>query len=88
MDSYINKRINYKLYCFITIALLAGVFSFKDTLLMRMNDLNNDLVNYHDNTRTSVGARLAMYEVGLKTYLPIGQSLEKHTEKIHELKRA
>ncbi|EFO2967128.1 O-antigen ligase domain-containing protein, partial [Escherichia coli] len=78
--------INYKLYCFITIALLAGVFSFKDTLLMRMNDLNNDLVNYsHDNTRTSVGARLAMYEVGLKTYSPIGQSLEKRAEKIHEL---
>ena len=47
----------------------AGVFSFKDTLLTRMNDLNRDLVNYsHDNTRTSVGARLAMYEVGLKTY--------------------
>ncbi|MEW0810538.1 O-antigen ligase family protein [Escherichia coli] len=67
-------------------ALLAGVFSFKDTLLMRMNDLNNDLVNYsHDNTRTSVGARLAMYEVGLKTYSPIGQSLEKRAEKIHEL---
>ncbi|HFO6952468.1 TPA: O-antigen ligase family protein, partial [Escherichia coli] len=86
MDSYINKRINYKLYCFIAIALLAGVFSFKDTLLMRMNDLNNDLVNYsHDNTRTSVGARLAMYEVGLKTYSPIGQSLEKRAEKIHEL---
>ncbi|EFN4101595.1 O-antigen ligase family protein [Escherichia coli] len=86
MDSYINKRINYKLYCFITIALLAGVFSFKDTLLMRVNDLNNDLVNYsHDNTRTSVGARLAMYEVGLKTYSPIGQSLEKRAEKIHEL---
>ncbi|WP_250889495.1 O-antigen ligase family protein, partial [Escherichia coli] len=61
MDSYINKRINYKLYCFIAIALLAGVFSFKDTLLTRMNDLNRDLVNYsHDNTRTSVGARLAM----------------------------
>ncbi|ELS1183930.1 O-antigen ligase domain-containing protein, partial [Escherichia coli] len=52
----------------------------------RMNDLNNDLVNYsHDNTRTSVGARLAMYEVGLKTYSPIGQSLEKRAEKIHEL---
>lgn len=86
MDSYINKRINYKLYCFIAIALLAGVFSFKDTLLTRMNDLNRDLVNYsHDNTRTSVGARLAMYEVGLKTYSPIGQSLEKRAEKIHEL---
>ncbi len=82
MDSYINKRINYKLYCFIAIALLAGVFSFKDTLLTRMNDLNRDLVNYsHDNTRTSVGARLAMYEVGLKTYSPIGQSLEKRAEK-------
>ncbi|CSG56089.1 O-antigen polymerase [Shigella sonnei] len=53
---------------------------------MRMNNLNNDLVNYsHDNTRTSVGARLAMYEVGLKTYSPIGQSLEKRAEKIHEL---
>ncbi len=70
---------------FIAIALLAGVFSFKDTLLMRMNDLNNDLVNYsHDNTRTSVGARVAMYEVGLKTYSPIGQSLENE-RKIHEL---
>lgn len=26
-----------------------------------------------------------MYEVGLKTYSPIGQSLEKRAEKIHEL---
>ncbi|MBY7190224.1 O-antigen ligase family protein [Escherichia ruysiae] len=86
MDSFLNKRINYKLYCFIGVALLAGVFIFKDTLLMRLNDLNNDLVSYsHDNTITSVGARLAMYEAGLKTYSPVGQSLEERANKIHEL---
>lgn len=86
MDSFLNKRVNYKLYCFIAIALLAGVFIFKNTLLMRMNDLNQDLVSYsHNNTKTSVGARLAMYEVGLKTFSPMGQSLEERAHKIHAL---
>lgn len=73
MDSYINKWINYKLYCFIVIVLLVGVFFFKDILFMRMNDLNNDLVNYlYDNIRILVGVCVVMYEVGLKIYFLIG----------------
>lgn len=86
LDSFFNKRINYKLYFLIALALLTGVFVFKNTLLMRMDDLNKDLVSYfRDNTKTSVGARLAMYEVGLKIYSPLGQSLEERAHKIHDL---
>ena len=42
--------------------------------------------NYSQNdSDSSVGARLAMYESGLRTYAFWGQSLETRSEKIHAL---
>lgn len=86
LNSILRKKIEYKFYLFFFMAFFIGIFIYKDTLLMRMNDLNRDLIRYsEDNSRTSVGARLAMYEVGFRTYAVMGQSLEDRAKKIHEL---
>ena len=50
-----------------------------------MDDLKSDLTKYNqDNTETSVGARFAMYETGIRSSYSnfVGQSLEERNEKI------
>lgn len=86
LNFILNKKIDYK-FCFLFVFSIAcGLFIFKDTLVVRINDFNNDITRYsNDNSRSSVGARFAMYEVGLKTYAIMGQSLEDRAKKIHEL---
>lgn len=86
LNSIFNKKIDYK-FCFLFVfSITCGLFIFKDTLVKRVNDFNSDISRYsNDNSRTSVGARFAMYEVGLKTYAIMGQSLEDRAKKIHEL---
>lgn len=86
LNNIFNKKIDYK-FCFLFLfSIVCGLFVFKDTLVVRINDFNNDISRYsNDNSRTSVGARFAMYEVGLKSYAIMGQSLEDRAKKIHEL---
>jgi O-antigen ligase len=57
---YKEKHIPWKGVTVFLIALLAGAFMMKDSLVKRYNDLNRDIVAYDkDNSRTSVGARFA-----------------------------
>ncbi|WP_417313604.1 O-antigen ligase family protein [Enterobacter sp.] len=63
---YKEKHIPWKGVIVFIIALCAGIFMMKDNLMKRYNDLNQDIVAYDkNNSRTSVGARFAMWETGL-----------------------
>ncbi|WP_368542780.1 O-antigen ligase family protein [Enterobacter soli] len=63
---YKEKHIPWKGVAVFIFALCAGAFMMKDNLVQRYNDLNRDMAAYNkDDTRTSMGARLAMWETGL-----------------------
>lgn len=63
---YQEKNIPWRGVGVLFLALLAGVYMTKNSLIQRYNDFNSDIVAYDkDNTITSVGARLAMWETGL-----------------------
>lgn len=63
---YRDKHIPWKGVSVFLIALLAGAFMMKDSLTQRYNDFNNDITSYDKaNSATSVGARFAMWKVGL-----------------------
>jgi len=85
-DALMHKKIEYKLYAYFSLIFIVSLFIFKDTINTRLQDLSRDINLYsNNNTVSSVGARFAMYEAGIKTFTPLGQSLEKRAEKIHEL---
>ncbi|WP_342585568.1 O-antigen ligase family protein [Enterobacter cloacae] len=63
---YKEKHIPWKGVSVFLIALLAGAFMMKDSLIQRYHDFNSDIVSYDKaNSATSVGARFAMWKVGL-----------------------
>jgi len=63
---YKEKHIPWKGLTVFLLALLAGAFMMKDSLLQRYHELNSDIVAYDNaNSVTSVGARFAMWETGL-----------------------
>jgi len=63
---YKEKHIPWKGVAVFLIALLAGIFMMKDSLIQRYNDFDRDIVAYDkDVSATSVGARFAMWETGL-----------------------
>jgi O-antigen ligase len=63
---YKQRHIPWKGIAVLLMAFLAGAFMMKDTLIQRYNDLHHDVSAYEkDNSITSVGARLAMWESGL-----------------------
>lgn len=63
---YKEKRIPWKGVTVFLIALLAGALMMEDSLVSRYNDLNRDIVAYDkNNSKTSVGARFAMWKTGL-----------------------
>lgn len=63
---YKDKHIPWKGLSIFLLALLVGIFMMKGDLVKRYNDLNNDIIAYDtNNSVTSVGARLAMWETGL-----------------------
>lgn len=63
---YKEKHIPWKGVTVFVLALLAGAFMMKDSLLQRYHELNSDIVAYDNaNSVTSVGARFAMWETGL-----------------------
>lgn len=81
-----TKKINYKLIFLSVIIFIVAALAFKNVIESRANNLNQDMTNYSQNdSDSSVGARLAMYESGLRTYSFWGQSLETRSEKIHAL---
>ena len=69
---------------FITLAVITALLLAKP-IANRVDDLKSDLTKYNqDNTETSVGARFAMYETGIRSSYSnfVGQSLEERNEKI------
>lgn len=86
LHSILTKKISYKLLLLLAAVFVSVSFIFKDTITTRMDSLNKDMSSYsQDNSDTSVGARFAMYEAGLRTYSFWGQSLETRAEKIEAL---
>lgn len=62
---YKEKHLPWKSIIVLSIAFFAGVFIMKDSLMHRYNDFNRDLNAYErNNSKTSVGARLAMWQTG------------------------
>ncbi|MEY0590124.1 O-antigen ligase family protein [Providencia manganoxydans] len=80
-----NKKLilSFFLFTFIFIA-----FFSKDTIVKRTNSALSDLTNYsNNNSNSSIGARFAMNEIGLKTgnHHLLGQSLESRLSSMQEL---
>lgn len=82
----LTKKINYKLIVLSVIVFIGISLAFKNVIETRTNNLHQDMSSYSQNdSDSSVGARLAMYESGLRTYAFWGQSLEARSDKIHAL---
>lgn len=81
-----NAKTLMKITSVFFIVIIAMLFVMKDIVISRANNLIHDVNSYqNNNSRTSVGARLAMFEVGLKTskYSFVGQSIEDRASAIH-----
>lgn len=84
IKGYNGKRKIISISSFIALAVITALLLAKP-ISNRVDDLKSDLAQYNDeNTATSVGARFAMYETGIKSsyYNFVGQSLEERNEKI------
>ena len=84
---YKERHMPWKSIIVIGVAFFAGLFIMKDSLQHRYNDFNRDMTAYEkNNTVTSIGARLAMWETGYiaakENYL--WQSTDKRNEIIVE----
>ncbi|MBA0218986.1 O-antigen ligase family protein [Pectobacterium brasiliense] len=80
-----NKRLLIKAFVGSAATLLLCLFLFQNTLYQRVNDLINDIHSYSmDNSMTSVGARIAMYQSGIEAgeEALFGQSAEQRAERI------
>ncbi|WP_235319663.1 O-antigen ligase family protein [Pectobacterium fontis] len=80
-----NKRLFIKAFIGSSATLLLCLFLFQDTLHQRVNDLINDVRSYNmNNSMTSVGARIAMYQSGIEAgeEALLGQSAEQRAEHI------
>jgi len=63
---YRQRHIPWKGIGVLLFAVVVGAFMMKDSLMQRYHDLNSDMSAYEkNNTDTSVGARLAMWQTGL-----------------------
>ncbi|RJL47937.1 O-antigen ligase domain-containing protein [Pectobacterium carotovorum] len=80
-----NKRLFIKAFIGSSATLLLCLFLFQDTLHQRISDLINDIHSYSmNNSMTSVGARIAMYQSGIEAgeEALFGQSAEQRAEHI------
>ncbi|MDY4373386.1 O-antigen ligase family protein [Pectobacterium carotovorum] len=80
-----NKRLFIKAFIGSSATILLCLFLFQDTLHQRISDLINDIHSYSmNNSMTSVGARIAMYQSGLEAgeEALLGQSAEQRAEHI------
>ncbi|WP_232427849.1 O-antigen ligase family protein [Pectobacterium parmentieri] len=80
-----NKRLFIKAFIGSAATLLLCLFLFQETIHQRVNDLFNDVHSYNmNNSKTSVGARIAMYQSGVEAGEDalLGQSAEQRTARI------
>ncbi|MEI7086617.1 O-antigen ligase family protein [Pectobacterium versatile] len=80
-----NKRLFIKAFIGSSATILLCLFLFQDTLHQRISDLINDIHSYSmNNSMTSVGARIAMYQSGIEAgeEALLGQSTEQRAEHI------
>ncbi|MBN3168925.1 O-antigen ligase family protein [Pectobacterium aquaticum] len=80
-----NKRLFIKAFIGSSATILLCLFLFQETIHQRVNDLINDVHSYSmNNSRTSVGARIAMYQSGIEAgeEALLGQSAEQRAERI------
>ncbi|MBJ7223410.1 O-antigen ligase family protein [Brenneria sp. L3-3C-1] len=83
-----NRRLFIKAFAGSVITVLLCSFLFQETIHQRTNDLINDIRNYSmNNSKTSVGARLAMYQAGVQVGEDalFGQSAEQRSVRIVQL---
>ncbi|KAA8997298.1 O-antigen ligase domain-containing protein [Affinibrenneria salicis] len=83
-----NKKLLIKAFVGSITALLLCSLLFHNIIHKRTNDLINDIRNYSmNNSKTSVGARLAMYQAGLLAgeYAPLGQSAGQRANFVKQL---
>jgi O-antigen ligase len=81
----VNKKHLIKLLLGFFCLLAVAIYAFQQPLEKRWNGLLNDIHNYEkNNSKTSVGSRIAMAEVGLQAGMmsPLGQSAESRGTKI------
>lgn len=77
--SHSRKKLLKRAALFFVLLVICAV-AMKDVIQQRTQNLMSDITSYqNNNSNTSVGARLAMYQVGLETmrFNLIGQSLEE-----------
>ena len=82
--SHSRKKLLKRAALFFVLLVVCGVV-MKDVLQQRTQNLMSDITSYqNNNSNTSVGARLAMYQVGLETmrFNLIGQSIEERQNAI------
>ncbi|MGQ5287796.1 O-antigen ligase family protein [Pectobacterium actinidiae] len=80
-----NKRLFIKAFIGSSATVLLCLFLFQNTLHQRVSDLINDIHSYSmNNSMTSVGARIAMYQSGIEAgeEALLGQSAEQRAEHI------
>ncbi|MCV9879047.1 O-antigen ligase family protein [Brenneria izbisi] len=80
-----DKQLLFKALLGSVMTILLCTLLFHDTINKRTNDLLNDIRNYSmNNSKTSVGARLAMYQSGMVAgeKALMGQSAEQRSERI------
>ncbi len=80
-----DKRLFIKAFIGSVATLLLCLFLFQETIHQRVNDLFNDVHSYNmNNSKTSVGARIAMYQSGVEAgeEALLGQSAEQRAEHI------
>ncbi|MBI0575627.1 O-antigen ligase domain-containing protein, partial [Pectobacterium parmentieri] len=80
-----NKRLFIKALIGSSATILLCLFLFQETIHQRANDLINDVHSYSmNNSRTSAGARIAMYQSGTEAgeEALLGQSPEQRSERI------
>ncbi|MFC3396887.1 O-antigen ligase family protein [Brenneria rubrifaciens] len=83
-----NKRLLIKAFLGSVMTILLCSLLFHDTINKRTDDLLNDVRNYSmNNSKTSVGARIAMYQSGIEAgkEVPLGQSAEQRSAHITAL---
>ncbi|MBT9182793.1 O-antigen ligase family protein [Pectobacterium punjabense] len=80
-----DKRLFIKAFIGSVTTLLLCLFLFQETIHQRVNDLFNDVHSYSmNNSKTSVGARIAMYQSGIEAgeEALLGQSAEQRAAQI------
>ncbi|EHD19646.1 MULTISPECIES: O-antigen ligase family protein [Brenneria] len=83
-----DKKLLIKAFLGSVMTILLCSLLFHDTINKRTNDLLNDIRSYSmNNSKTSVGARIAMYQSGIETgeKALLGQSAEQRSARISAL---